>query len=946
MRQLLILLLSSFALVLAGCEQPSRDAGTDGSKAAGEQGDTSAKLPEIDIPFEKFTLPNGLTVIVHEDRKAPLVAVSVWYHVGSKNEPDGKSGFAHLFEHLMFNGSENHDGEYFEPLEEVGVTDINGTTWLDRTNYFQTVLTPALERALFLESDRMGHLLGAVTQEKLDNQRGVVQNEKRQGENQPYGRTFESIQKGIFPAGHPYHHTTIGSMEDLNAASLEDVKEWFRTYYGPGNSVLVLAGDIDAEEARPLVEKYFGDIEAGPPLTKMQARVPEWTKPTYETMQDRVPQARIYRVWAIPGRTEKTATVLNVAGEILGGGKTSRLYRDLVYERQIATGVSAGVMPFELASLFRIQVDVKDGESVEEVSKRVDELVEQFLAEGPTAEEVSRAQTGIIAGQVRGLEKVGGFGGKAVTLAQSELYAGDPAFFKTQLEWVAQTTRSEIRAAAETWLTDGFYQLDVRPFGEYATQESDLDRTAGLPAVEDTPDLEFPEVRTATLSNGIEIVHAERTAVPVVNVALQFDAGYAADFTTKLGTASLTLAMLDEGTDSLSALAIAERAEALGAQINTGSNLDTSTVRLNSITTELAPSVDLLADIVRNPAFPENELERLRQQRIAQIRQEMSQPVGLALRKLPPVLYGEDHPYGIPFTGSGTIESVQSMTRDDLVAFKNSWLRPDNATIFVVGDVTLEEVTPVLEEAFGDWQAPADTTLPDKNIAGVDDPERTRVLIVDRPGSPQSLILAGHLAPPTGVENNIAIQTMNGILGGQFTARINMNLREEKGWSYGAFTFMQDARGQRPYFVYAPVQTDQTAPSMKEIIAELEAFTGDKPPREDELERVVLNNVRSLPGQFETAGGVLGAMLSNARFGRVLDYQESLPQRYEALTLDTIESAAADVLKPGRLIWMVVGDREKIEESVRALDLGPVIVQEPQTAGDSTSARQPEQSGG
>ena len=946
MRQVFTLTFLSLAFFVAGCEQPAQDGRTADSRTAAQQSADSAKLPEIDIPFEKFTLPNGLTVIVHEDRKAPLVAVSVWYHVGSKNEPEGKTGFAHLFEHIMFNGSENHDGEYFEPLEEVGVTDINGTTWLDRTNYFQTVPTPALERALFLESDRMGHLLGAVTQEKLDNQRGVVQNEKRQGENQPYGRAFEAIQKGIFPVGHPYHHTTIGSMEDLDAASLEDVKAWFRTYYGPNNSVLVLAGDIDAEEARPLVEEYFGDIEAGPPLTKMQARVPEWSKPMRETMQDRVPQARIYRVWAMPGRTEKVATVLNVAGEILGGGKTSRLYRDLVYDKQIATSVSAGVMAFELASLFRIQVDVKEGESAAEVSRRVDEVVEQFLAEGPTAEEVSRAQTGIIASQVRGLEKVGGFGGKAVTLAQSELYAGDPAFFKTQLEWVAQTTPSEIRAAAETWLTDGFYQLDVRPFGEYASQDSDLDRTAGLPAVEDTPDLEFPEVQTAELSNGIEVVHAERTAVPVVNVALQFDAGYAADFTTKLGTASLALAMLDEGTESLSALEIAERAESLGAQINTGSNLDTSTVRLNAITTELAPSVELLSDILRNPAFPESELERLRQQRLAQIRQEMSQPVGLALRKLPPVLYGEDHAYGIPFTGSGTIESVQSITRDDLTAFQTSWLRPDNARIFVVGDVALEEITPILEDAFGDWQAPADTPLPEKNIAEVDDPERGRVIIVDRPGSPQSLILAGHLAPPTGVENNIAIQTMNGIIGGQFTARINMNLREEKGWSYGAFTFMQDARGQRPYFVYAPVQTDQTAPSMTEIIAELEAFTGDTPPRQDELTRVVLNNVRSLPGQFETAGDVLGAMLSNARFGRPLDYQESLPERYETLSLAEIEAAAAGVLKPGSLIWMVVGDREKIEESVRALDLGPVIVQEPQTAGQSTQARQPGQSGG
>ncbi|GER06533.1 hypothetical protein JCM17843_08430 [Kordiimonadales bacterium JCM 17843] len=334
----------------------------------------AVEMPDVDIPYESFTLDNGLTVVVHEDRKAPLVAVSVWYHVGSKDEPAGKTGFAHLFEHLMFNGSENHDAEFFEPLQEVGVTDVNGTTWLDRTNYFETVPTPALERVLFLESDRMGHLLGAVTQEKLDNQRGVVQNEKRQGENEPYGRAFDMLQSGVFPVGHPYHHSTIGSMEDLDAASLDDVKEWFNTYYGPNNTVLVLAGDIDVEEARPMVERYFGDIPAGPPLVKGKSSIPELASNVHEVMQDRVPQARIYRVWAVPGRTTEAANTLDVAAEILGGGKTSRLYRDLVYNRQIATNIQVGLFPFELSSLFFIQVDVKDGESVQEVSDRLMQL--------------------------------------------------------------------------------------------------------------------------------------------------------------------------------------------------------------------------------------------------------------------------------------------------------------------------------------------------------------------------------------------------------------------------------------------------------------------------------------------------------------------------------------------------------------------------------------------
>lgn len=896
----------------------------------------AADMPDIEIPFEKFTLDNGLTVVVHEDRKAPVVAVSVWYHVGSKDEPEGKSGFAHLFEHLMFNGSEHHDAEYFEPLQDVGVTDINGTTWLDRTNYFQTVPTPALDLALFLESDRMGHLLGAVTEKKLDNQRGVVQNEKRQGENQPYGQAFEAIQKGVFPAGHPYHHTTIGSMEDLDAASMEDVQDWFKKYYGPDNSVLVLAGDIDADTARPLVERYFGDIPAGPPLTKKQGWIPERATNVREVMQDRVPQSRLYRVWAVPGRTDEAATLLDIAASVLGDGKNSRLYKDLVYERQIATGISVGLYPFELSSLFFVRADVKPGETADAVEDRIDALMAEFLDEAPTSAELERARTKIIASEIRALEKVGGFGGKAVTLAQGELYAGDPGFFKRQLQWVADAEPEDVHAAAGRWLSGGYYQLEVVPFSEYSVAKSDLDRDAGLPSVEKTPDLDFPDVARDTLSNGIEVVVAERATVPIVNVALQFDAGYAADAGRKLGTASLTLAMLDEGTKKRDALEISAEAESLGAEISASSNLDTSTVRLNALKGELDDSVDLLADIVRNPAFAADQLERLRQQRLADIQQEMNQPVSIALRMLPPLLYGEEHAYGIPFTGSGTTDSVTAITADDLKAFHRDWLRPDNATIFVVGDTELNEIKPILERAFGNWRAPSGP-MPGKTITEVAGPADSRILIVDRPGSPQSLILAGHLAPPTGVEDNVAIEAANDVLGGSFTARINMNLREEKGWAYGAYTFLQDARGQRPFFVYAPVQTDKTADSLKELIAEIEAFEGKRPPTADELDRVVKNNVRKLPGSFETSASVLGAMLSNARFNRALDYQEQLKEAYNGLTVDGVAETGADLVKPGKLVWMVIGDRAKIEAPLKALGVGPVSVQSQQGGGKAAS---------
>ena len=880
---------------------------------------------DIEIPYEKFVTDNGLTVIVHEDRKAPVVAVSVWYKVGSKDEPKGKSGFAHLFEHLMFNGTENYDDEWFKPLQEVGATGLNGTTNTDRTNYFQTVPTTALDRILWMESDRMGHFIGAVTQEKLDEQRGVVQNEKRQGENQPYGRKiFTNIQASLFPYDHPYNHSTIGSMDDLNAASLDDVKEWFETYYGPSNAILVLAGDINAEEARPLVDKYFGDIEAGKPLLKPEVWVPERDAPTRATFQDQVPQARIYRVWAAPENTSPEATDLFIAASVLGDGKNSRLYKELVYDQQIATDASVFNFELQMASIFGVVVSVKDGEDIKEVEREMEKVIDEFLARGPTKAEVDLVSTKTKASIIRGLEEVGGFGGKAVTLAQGELVAGDPAYFSTELDELAAATPKSVLASAREWLDDGWHQLDVLPFPEYAAKPDGVDRSTGLPGVAGETSLDFPEIEETTLANGMKVYLANRATVPVVNIALQFDAGYAADAGGKLGLANFTAAMLDEGAGKRDALALAAELERLGATLRAGSNLDTTTVQLSALKENLAASVGVLGDVVRRPTFADKEVDRLRGLLLAGIKQEKAQPVPIALRLLPPLMYGEGHAYGIPFTGSGSEDVVENITRDDLVSFKETWLRPDNGKIFVVGDTTMAEIKPLLERTFGNWRATGEK--PTKNIAEVSLPETARTVIIDRPGSPQSLILAGHVAPPTGADNNIAIESMNEVIGGNFNARVNMNLREDKGWAYGAYTFFQGARGQRPWLVYAPVQTDKTGASIAELKRELSAFLSSAPARSDELQRVKFDNVRSLPGQFETSGAVMGSLLSSSRFNRPLNYPETLPEKYDALTVAEANAAAREVIKADRLIWVIIGDAAKIRDEVEAAGIGAVEI--------------------
>ena len=415
----------------------------------------AASAPAVDIPYETFTLPNGLRVVVHTDRKAPVVAVNVWYHVGSKDEPAGRTGFAHLFEHLMFNGSENAPGEFFTPFKAIGATNQNGTTNSDRTNYFENVPTTALDTALWMESDRMGHLLGAIDQKTLDEQRGVVQNEKRQGENQPYGQVWDVLGAAMYPKGHPYHHSTIGSMNDLNAASLADVKTWFKTWYGPNNAVLVLAGDIDLATAREKVTKFFGDIPAGPTMAQPKVDVAAHASDSRSEMTDQVPQSRIYRVWNVAEYGQPDLDRLQLLAQILGGAKSSRLDKRLVHQDKLVDSISAGAYGSQLSSTFMITAAVKQGVDVAKVEAAIDEELKKLLAEGPTAEEVERNRTAIEAGWIRGVERIGGFGGKADALAECAVFMRDPGCFRASLKTLAEATPEALRAAGNAWLGAG-----------------------------------------------------------------------------------------------------------------------------------------------------------------------------------------------------------------------------------------------------------------------------------------------------------------------------------------------------------------------------------------------------------------------------------------------------------------------------------------------------------
>ena len=879
-------------------------------------------LPKIE--YESFKLDNGLTVIVHEDKKVPMVAVNVWYHVGSKNEKVGKTGFAHLFEHLMFNGTENYNNEYFEPFEKIGSTDQNGTTNSDRTNYFQNVPTNALDLALWMESDRMGHLLGVVDQEKLDEQRGVVQNEKRQGENQPYGKAFTAISESAFPKGHPYSWTTIGSMEDLDAASLEDVQDWFKTYYGPNNAVLALAGDIDLETAKAKVTKFFGDIPAGPPLIKPERWIAKRLEEKREVMFDNVPQARIYKIWNVPERDTEAAAHFDLASSILVGGKNSPLYKELVYEKQIATNVSSFYYDREIAGMFFITADVVAGVDPAIVEQSMDEVMEAFIKKGPSTKLLKAEKTKAIAGFIRGIQRIGGFGGKSDLLATCQTYTGNPGCYQESAKYLDAATSSKIKATFAEWIDDTPYVLTILPSDQYGLSDESVDRSTGVPYPTEKVSFKFPTLQTATLSNGAKVVLAQRSDVPLVEMNFQFNFGYAQENNDELGFTNFMMDMLNEGTKKYSSLQFDEALDSLGSNLGFGSGLDTSVISLSSLKGNLADTLDLAKEALISPTFPQAEIDRIKSQTLASIVQEENRPASIAYRNIGKLLYGDTHPYGKPLTGSGLSDTISSITRSNIIDLHARALSPDNLTFAVAGDIDLETLVDLLENKFGGWKGNSTSKL--KVFTTVALPSQRTVYLIDKPNAQQSFIVAGQLLPPSATDEEIKLDYMNYAIGGSFTSRLNMNLREDKSWSYGVRTRLASAKGQRAMLVTAPVQTDKTSESIAEIAKEYAAYLSDNPVTDAELAKGKASKTLRLPGQFETLGALKSGVSGIVTYNRDLDYLNQLPGLLDEPTLADVQNMAQAYIKPDQWIWLIVGDLSKIEEPIRNLNLGKVEV--------------------
>ncbi len=871
---------------------------------------------QVDIPYETFQLDNGLTVLVHSDHSIPTVFVGMWYGVGSKDEPPGKTGFAHLFEHLMFQGTENREGEYFSPFTDAGATGMNGTTSEDRTNYFATVPSGALDMALWMESDRMTHLLGAVTQDALDEQRGVVQNEKRQGETRPYAKMGDKIREGLYPVGHPYRHSIIGSMEDLDAATVEDVHEWFEQYYGASNVVLVLAGDITLEDARTKVEHYFGEAPVGVPLSYPRKWVPLLTDNRDEVMYDNVGVTRINRTWALPGLNDKDTSLMYLVNDSLAGNKNSPLHKKLVDELQLATRVSGYAYGRVLSGEYSLTIDLRPGVTPEQVMAVVDETIADYLQSGPDPQILKNAKLAVNMYMLGALETGASIGR---LLAEGFLYSDDPLFINRELRWLNAATGEELRQIAGRWLTRGYYQLTVLPFPELSSDESSVDRSS-IPAVTANTSINFPAIETATLNNGMQLVVATRGNIPLVDVSIHIDTGSIAAPADAPGLAAFVFGLMDKGTRKYDANELAAEQDKIGMSGQFRDGVERSSYAYRILRGYLEPSLALAADMLRHSTFPDEELDKYKARVSAYLANLEKAPSRAASSLFERAIYGAASPMG----GLWTPELLEQVDRAKLEAFRKEEITPDRMTVYMIGDIGIDEAKAAAEKTFARWNVKSDIT---KRRVGAAADSKARVILVDHPGAESSTVIAGHAIAPFDAETATEISIMNRVLGGAFESRLNMNLREDKGWSYGYYSGINmNTSGDMAISASGQVQTDKTAMSMQEILREITDFITERPATEEEVERIKLNRTRSLPGSFATNRGFLNSIIRSDSYHLPYDHAESAAARVEAVTTDGVKARARKLLDPGKLTWLITGDLEKFEQDVRALNFGEVEV--------------------
>jgi zinc protease len=894
------------------------------------------------IKYQKYTLKNGLEVILSEDHRLPLVAVDLWYHVGPANERAGRTGFAHLFEHMMFEGSQHvASKEHDRLLEAAGASDINGTTDFDRTNYFETLPANQLELALWLESDRMGYLLGKIDQERLANQRDVVRNERRQStENTPYGLVEEELFHQLFPKNHPYYAEVIGSHRDIEAARLDDVREFFRQYYTPNNASLTIVGDIDPAQAKAWVEKYFGTIPSGPPVPKITAVPPEITSEKRSKVTDQVELPRIYMGWIMPSIFQTGDAESDLLAHILGVGKSSRLYRSLVYEKQIAQDVSVQNQNLQLGSVLELQVTAKPGVKPEDVEKAIDVELGKLRTEGPTQAELDRARNLIETRMISALEQLGGFGGLADRLNQYNQFLHDPGFLAKDLERYNRATVADIKRIAAQKLTTSaravVYGLpgarvvddpprsndEPKPKNEaVAGTMADEPWRAKAPSPQPLGKLTLPVAQSFKLENGLTVLLTEQHHLPLVVAHLLVLNGSDANPVSKPGLASFTSEMLPEGTERRTSSQIADDAAQIGAALRTQTVSDDSIVDIRTLKPNVDAAFDLLSDVTLHPKFDPAEIERIRKQRETDILQVQDDPQDLAFGVFRRMIYGPGHPYG--YREEGTIAATKATTRDDLMQMWKKGYVPGNSALVLSGDLTPAEARSLAEKYFGKWSGTTGRYQP----PAVDTKVQRGVYIVDKPGAAQTFVLVGTTGVPRTTEDYVPLEVMNKILGGLYSSRINVNLREDHGYTYGSFSFFSYKRAAGAFGAGGGMRTDATGPAVQEILKEMERVRSSA-PTDEELQLSKGAFSQSLAGRFESGEQTANTVGDLFVYDFPLDYYRQLPDQITAVTSAEVQRMAQKYIHPESAVVIGAGDRSKIEDQLKKLSIGDVEVRD------------------
>jgi len=902
------------------------------------------------IEFEKYTLTNGLQVVLHSDASDPVVSLAIQYGVGSNREKTGRTGFAHLFEHMLFQESENvPQDQFFKKIQDAGGT-LNGGTWKDGTIYYEVVPKNALEMVMWLESDRMGYLINTVTEAAFYNQQEVVQNEKRQRvDNNPYGHTSWVLDKAIYPEGHPYNWQVIGELEDLQNATVEDVKEFYDKYYGPNNATLVLAGDFEKNDAKNLIEKYFGEIKRRQevePLEPQPVTLSQIKRLYHEDNFATAPQLNM--VWPTLQQYTDDAYALDFLGQLLSQGKKAPMYKILVKEKELTSRVGSYNNSQEIAGEFSISVTANSGKNLAEVETAIFEAFDLFESEGVLERDVERIKAGLETDFYNGISSVLG---KSFQLAQYNVFAGDPGFITQDIENIKAVTKEDILRVYETYIKDKPFvltsfvpkgQLDLAAKNSVmaAVVEEEIKENLDVEVIERnneviktpsnfdrsiepgqgvSPKLNIPESWSATTANQMKVLGVEQTELPLVNFSLIIDGGHMLDSFDKNGVANLMTDIMMEGTANRTPQELEEAIELLGASINMRTGNEAITISGNTLVRNFRETMDLVEEILLNPRWDEEELKRIKLSTINSIKRSAANPNVVSRNVRNKVLYGEKHMLAYPISGSVT--SVEAITMNDLKSFYENYFSPSVSRFHIVGNIDKEEVLTVLEDLESKW-AVKEVSIPTYPLPEKRD--KASLYFVDIPNAKQSVIDIGYLSMARTDSDFFAATVMNYKLGGSFSGNVNLILREEKGYTYGARTGFSGTKTPGTFSASSSVRTNTTYESVQIFKEEIEKYKNGITQEDLDFTKNAL--IKSNARRFESQYSLLNMLQNISAYNLSSDYIAEEEQIIENMTLEQHKLLANKYLDATEMGYLVVGDAATQFENFKNAGFDEVIL--------------------